>query len=128
VERRTLPGEAGEDIQKEMISILSRLSVKDRNFHAAVKPVLFRNAYEITPEAEIVKLISKMAREVLGREPDYIGHNWWEDSALLAERGIETVIFGPKGEGIHSHEEWVDIQSVVDLAEILARTAVQYCC
>ncbi|MGD9347352.1 MAG: ArgE/DapE family deacylase [Candidatus Aminicenantes bacterium] len=127
VERRTLPGESWEDIHKEMVSILSRLSSKDRNFQATVRTVLHRDAYEISPDAEIVKLVSEKAKEVRNRKPDHIGHDWWEDSALLAERGIETVIFGPKGEGIHSHEEWVDIQSVVDLAEILARIAIQYC-
>jgi len=127
VERRTLPGEVFEEIEKEMASILAKLSSKDQNFQATVKPVLHRNAYEISPDAEIVKLVSTTAEEVLGRAPDRIGHDWWEDSALLAESGIETVIFGPKGEGIHSHEEWVEIQSVVDLAEILTRAAIQFC-
>jgi acetylornithine deacetylase len=127
VERRTLPGEVREDIQKEMDSILSTLSASDTNFRASVKPILYRNAYEISPDSEIVKLISTTAKQVLGREPDYIGHHWWEDSALLGEQGIETAIFGPKGEGIHSHEEWVDIQSVVDFAEIITQIAIQYC-
>jgi acetylornithine deacetylase len=127
VERRTLPGEVREDIQKEMDSILSTLSGHDQKFHASVKPILYRNAYEISPESEIVKLISATAKRMLGREPGYIGHHWWEDSALLAEQGMETAIFGPIGDGIHSHEEWVDIQSVVDFAEIITHCAIQYC-
>ena len=127
VERRTLPGEVREDIQREMESILATLSEKDRKFNASVKPLLYRDAYEISPDSEIVKLVSVKAKQVLGHEPDYIGHHWWEDSALLAEQGIETVIFGPKGEGIHSHEEWVDIQSVIDFAEIITHIAIRYC-
>lgn len=127
VERRTLPGEVREDVQKEMDSILSTLSASDTNFRASVKPILYRNAYEISSDSEIVKLISTTAKQVIGHEPDYIGHHWWEDSALLAEQGIETAIFGPKGEGIHSHEEWVDIQSVVDFAKIITQIAIQYC-
>ncbi len=127
VERRTLPGEIFEDTMKEMDAILAHLSATDRKFHATVKPILFRNAYEISPDAEIAKLVAKTAKQVLGRDPGYIGHHWWEDSALLAERGMETVVFGPKGEGIHSNEEWVDIQSVVDFAEIIAQIAIQYC-
>lgn len=127
VERRTLPGETHEDTKKEMDAILLRLSANDRKFHATVKPILFRNAYEISPDSELVKLVSQIAKQQLGRNPDYIGHHWWEDSALLAESGIETVVFGPRGEGIHSHEEWVDIQSVVDFADILTRIAIRYC-
>lgn len=127
VERRTLPGEVREDIKKEMDSIISRLSANDRKFHASVKPILYRDAYEISPDSEIVKLISQTTKQVLGRPPGHIGHYWWEDSALLAGQGIETAIFGPSGEGIHSHEEWVDIQSVVDFAQILTHVALQFC-
>ncbi len=49
------------------------------------------------------------------------------DSALLADAGIETVILGPVGGGAHTAEEWVDLQSLVDLTEILTRTAADYC-
>jgi acetylornithine deacetylase len=37
------------------------------------------------------------------------------------------VLIGPTGAGLHSAEEWVDLQSVYDLAQILAETAVRYC-
>jgi acetylornithine deacetylase len=127
VERRTLPGEVREDILKEMDSLLLRLAANDRKFQASVKPVLYRNAYEISPDSEIVELISSTVEQALGHPPGHIGHYWWEDSALLAEKGIETAIFGPKGEGIHSREEWVDIQSVIDFAHILTQIAIQYC-
>lgn len=127
VERRTIPGETHENIKNEMETILLRLSAHDRKFHATVTPILFRNAYEISPDSELVKLISQTATQRLGRIPGHIGHHWWEDSALLAESGIETVIFGPKGEGLHSPEEWVDIQSVVDFAGILTHIAIQFC-
>jgi acetylornithine deacetylase len=49
------------------------------------------------------------------------------DSALLATAGIETVVMGPHGAGAHAKEEWVDINSVVRLARVLAVTAGQYC-
>jgi acetylornithine deacetylase len=49
------------------------------------------------------------------------------DAALLAASGVETVIFGPRGAGEHSAVEWVDLDSVVQTAEILASTAVAYC-
>jgi len=36
-------------------------------------------------------------------------------------------LIGPKGGGLHSKEEWVDIQSVMELSQILAQTAIDYC-
>ncbi|MGD2295734.1 MAG: ArgE/DapE family deacylase [Candidatus Aminicenantes bacterium] len=127
VERRTLPGEGQEALREEMEGILARVSDKEEAFRASLKPGLHREAYEISSESEIVRLVWGTAQQVLGKKPAFIGHPWWEDSALLAEKGTETVIFGPKGAGLHSHEEWVDIQSVVDLAEILVRVAVRFC-
>lgn len=34
---------------------------------------------------------------------------------------------GPVGSGLHAHEEWVNLRSLVDLSHILAHTAVSYC-
>jgi acetylornithine deacetylase len=49
------------------------------------------------------------------------------DSALLANAGVETVVIGPVGAGAHADEEWVDLQSLVELAGILAESAAGYC-
>jgi acetylornithine deacetylase len=56
-----------------------------------------------------------------------VGQMPWMDSALLASAGIETVVFGPSGAGAHANEEWVELESAVKLAEILAETAIRYC-
>jgi acetylornithine deacetylase len=49
------------------------------------------------------------------------------DSALLASAGVDTVVFGPSGGGAHAREEWVDVDSVIKTAAVLAGTAVSYC-
>ncbi|MGD2215378.1 MAG: M20/M25/M40 family metallo-hydrolase [Gemmatimonadales bacterium] len=127
VERRTVPGETAEDALGEVEAILAWLREADPQFRATVRPVLGREPYEISPEAEIVQVLTASASRTLSEKPEYVGHSWWEDSALIGERGTETAIIGPRGGGIHSSEEWVEIESAVQLAEILARTAVDYC-
>jgi acetylornithine deacetylase len=64
---------------------------------------------------------------VLGREPRIAWHGWWEDSGLLGEAGIDAVVLGPSGGGLHTETEWVDLDSVVHLAETLWHTARDYC-
>jgi acetylornithine deacetylase/succinyl-diaminopimelate desuccinylase-like protein len=49
------------------------------------------------------------------------------DAALLQAAGIETVVCGAAGAGAHSDVEWVDVESVMKLAEILAEATVDYC-
>ncbi len=74
-----------------------------------------------------MQIVTEVAGAVLGRPLSHIGETYWMDAALLAAAGIETVVLGPVGSGAHADEEWVDLQSVVQLAEILARSAVRYC-
>lgn len=126
VERRTIPGESLSSLINEIKTIISKLSETDKTFIAKYKKVMHRFPYEISPEAEIVKIVSESAEQVLKKKPAFIGHHWWEDSALIADTGCETVIIGPVGNGLHSHEEWVDIRSVLKLVEILTLSAVKY--
>jgi acetylornithine deacetylase len=127
VERRTIPGESPENTLEEMEAIVRVLSTADPKFRGSVRHVLGREPYEISPEAGIVKTLGKSAERVLGKTPGFIGHSWWEDSALHGASGIETVIYGPTGHGIHTTEEWVEIDSVVSLARILTHTITEFC-
>jgi acetylornithine deacetylase len=74
-----------------------------------------------------VKVVDRAAEEVLGRKPAHFGDTPWMDAALLSAAGTETVVIGPRGAGAHAAEEWVDIESVAQLAEILVRAALDYC-
>lgn len=126
-ERRTMPGETEEMIAGEIRAILDDLAAQDDQFKYNLNKVVFREAYEISTEKEIVQLALTATEEVLGKRPPFIGHGWWEDSALFGANGTETIILGPTGEGIHSPVEWVDIQSVADLSRILLSTMISYC-
>jgi acetylornithine deacetylase len=88
---------------------------------------LWRDAFEVAVDASIVRTVRAAARQVLGREPALVGQTPWMDAAFLAAAGIETVVIGPAGAGAHAAEEWVDLDSVAQLAEILAAAARAYC-
>ncbi len=127
IERRTLPGESETQVISEYQTILDKLSQADSNFNASLKTILVRPPFEVAPDAEIVKSINRSALAVLDSQPPMVGQNPWMDSAFLAEAGIETVVMGPSGAGAHAAEEWIEIQSVIDFTEILAKTAIDYC-
>jgi len=127
IERRTIPGETDEGAIAEIQRIVDRLEARDSTFRAAVKPLFARRPFEVAPDAAIVKTLGAATRDVLGRAPSFVGDAPWMDAALLAAAGVETVVMGPVGAGEHSLEEWVDLDSVCQMAEILARTAIMYC-
>lgn len=127
IERRTVPGETERQAVGEIQSVADRLHQTDPTFQATVRSLLVREPFEVAPEARVVRVLEAAATEVLGRRPASVGEHPWMDSALLAAAGVETVVFGPAGAGAHSTEEWVDLDSVVQLAEVLAVAARDYC-
>lgn len=127
IERRTVPGETEAGVQAEIEVLVQEATVVDPSFQAAVRCLLARNAFEVSPDAAILQAVRAAATRHLRRSPALIGKPFWMDSAILADAGVETVIIGPIGGGAHTAEEWVDLQSLEDLAGILAAAAVEYC-
>jgi acetylornithine deacetylase len=127
IERRTVPGETEAQAVAEIQAVVDRLAAEDPDFRAAVRPFFVRHPFEVAPTAPIVRAVDRAASAVLGRPACHIGDTPWMDAALLQAAGVETVVCGAAGAGAHSDVEWVDLESVVKLAEILAETAVDYC-
>lgn len=127
MERRTVPGETAAQATAEIQAIIDRLAETDATFQATVTPTFGREPFYIGEEAAIVQTLDQVVQAHLGKSPDHIGQTFWTDAAIFAEAGVETVLIGPTGHGLHSAEEWVELDSVLDLAHILAETAVRFC-
>ncbi len=127
IERRTIPGETVDVAAAELQAIVDRLAAADPTFQASVTPFFARSPFEVAANAPLVAVVEAAVVDCLGAPPAHMGQTFWTDAALLADAGMETVIIGPRGYGLHSDEEWVDVQSVADLAQILANTAQRYC-
>jgi acetylornithine deacetylase len=127
LERRLLPDDNLDDVTAQIQAIVDKLSTQDSTFNATVNTFFSRNPYEIDPSAEIVQVVKQSTQAILSVDPEIYGELWWMDSALLADAGMETVIIGPTGDGIHADVEWVDMESVMQLAQILQQSAIKYC-
>ncbi len=127
IERRTVPGETEEEATAEIQAIVDELAARDTNFRATVRTYFVRNPFEVAPGADIVRAVDRAAAKVRGVAAAHIGDTPWMDAALLQAAGVETVVCGAGGAGAHSDVEWVDVESVVQLAEILAEAAADYC-
>lgn len=127
MERRITAGETEEQCTKELQLILDRLSEKDPTFTAHLRSFFKRHPFEIDQDASIVKSVEAASIKVLGNPPNHIGQTFWTDAALMADAGMETVLLGPSGHGLHCEEEWVSLESLYQLANILTYTAANYC-
>jgi len=127
IERRTVPGETEAQVLSEIRSITDALAAEDPTFKANVRAMLTRGSFEVNRDAPIVNAILGAATTVLGKQPEVVGEPYWMDAALLSDVGIDTVVIGPVGAGAHALEEWVSLDSVVKLTDILARAATEFC-
>jgi len=127
IERRTLPGETVEGVERELAGAIERARSVDGSIEATLTTRLARPAFEARAGGALAAAVEAAAAVVLGRAPARIGVPFWTDAALCADAGIDTVLIGPVGAGAHETVEWVDVESCVTLAGILARTALAYC-
>jgi acetylornithine deacetylase len=127
IERRTLPGETPETLIGEIEALLDVLRAADPTFSASAELTFFRPPMETSREAPVVAALASAAEVALGAPPPVIGATVWMDSALLSDVVIPTAVVGPRGAGLHSDVEWVDLASVQSCADILLATALSFC-
>ncbi|HEX4624949.1 MAG TPA: M20/M25/M40 family metallo-hydrolase [Solirubrobacteraceae bacterium] len=127
LERRTLPGETGEQIEAEVESLLERCRAADRALRASQRTLLVRDPFEIDRDEALVTLASDVAAQVLRAPVRIGGASYWADSAFIASAGVPTVLFGPGGEGAHARDEWVSLSDTASVARTLVGLAARFC-
>ena len=111
-----------------MQALLSNISKDTPDFKYAEPPiVLSRPTQKVPFDHPLVQKIARLATRSLGYVPPVEGAATWSDAALLTQAGIPTIVFGPSGEGLHAKEEWVDVESIRQVSEILTGLAQDFC-
>jgi len=127
VERRTIPGESMALVEAELQGLLGTCGRDDPAFRARLSGGLARDPFEVDEAADIVQMCRAHLARVTGRPAEVGGVSYWADSALLAAAGIPTVLLGPTGAGAHAAEEWIDLASVAQCADIYTAVAQELC-
>jgi acetylornithine deacetylase len=123
VERRTGPRETEDKVKREFQAIVDRLAKED--IKTSTQTRFFRPATEISPNERIVKSLLRSAAEI-GVVCPVGGMAAWPEAGPLNLAGIPSVVFGPKGCTGHEADEYVDIDSVVQCAQILRATVLDF--
>lgn len=126
-ERRTIPGETPELVEREFEQILAKAGAAWPNFKAAARQTFAADSYEAAESSDIRRITHRVLEQHLGYPPAITGGTGWMDSALLGAAGIPTVILGPAGDGAHALEEWVDLDSCVACAAMYEAIAREFC-
>jgi acetylornithine deacetylase len=114
VDRRTLPGESQDLVEREIRLLLckARLPARLVDLRGAPCPAL-----ETDPHLPLVRAFMNAARQ---RSPR--GVDFFCDAAVLAGGGIPSVVFGPGDIAqAHTPDEWIEISQLETATQILHR-------
>ncbi len=121
IERRTIAGESGEQAALEIEDILRALVLADPEFEAEARLTFARPPYELPHGHPLAAALAAASQ----RPPETVGMSFWTDAAVLGSAGIPTVLFGPGGAGLHSTEEYVNVNEVIACRDALAGLTLQ---
>ena len=125
-ERRTLPGEPPDAGLAEAQGILDTLARDDAGFEGSARQIFTRAAHELPVDHPVCRTLARVL-DRRGEVPDPTGMSFWTDAAILTAAGTPAVLFGPRGAGLHSREEYVEIDSVLTCRDILIDLARDFC-
>ena len=125
-ERRTLLGEPPDAGFAEARGILDALARDDPEFEGSARPMFTRPPHELPAGHPLCRALAR-ALERRGESAEPTGMSFWTDAAILARAGTPAVLFGPRGAGLHSREEYVEIDSVLACRDVLVDLARVFC-
>ena len=120
-ERRTVPPETRETVEAEFRQILQSCRRQDPHFRGEASLVCAREPFEADPDRAVLQRFYRTARSQCPSHVCWGSVSFWTDAALLAAAAIPTLVFGPRGAGLHSLEEYVVAEDLGDCAEIIYR-------
>lgn len=116
---RYLPGDSGDEIMANLISIVKEVeSLSKGRFE--IKIISHQLPTAVPINNPLVEIISKHTESVLGARPKPKGMSGATVTKQLIQSGITAVGFGPGDEAeAHATNESISIRELVDFAEIM---------
>jgi acetylornithine deacetylase/succinyl-diaminopimelate desuccinylase-like protein len=103
----------------ELRAMAMEIAALDPEFHCEIDLLLARPPYALAAGADVLRSLGEAVRARFGTRP-VAGLSYWTDAAILGGHGTPTVIFGPRGAGLHSVEEYVEIEDVIGCRDVFA--------
>ena len=121
---RLMPGNTDKQVQLWIRNRLGRLP----DVKWELEGVLFVPSMEIERSEPVVQILATKTQNIAGKKPKIEGCGPWNDAWMLTSRDVPCIAgFGPDGgESEDSMNEYVDLESLRMVTEILSLTLGEY--
>jgi acetylornithine deacetylase len=83
--------------------------------------------HELAADHPWTRCMIDSAGACLGKKPAVTAAPYPCDAFLIHQAGIPTLLFGPRGAGAHNPDEYVEVETVMQTAEVLLTAALEWC-
>jgi acetylornithine deacetylase len=126
-----LPGEDIEEVKDRFRAYLLQVADRDPWMHEHPPVIeyfgLRYEAGETSLESPFIRQFSSSYEEVLGKPPMYLGGGGSDLRLPVLYAKSPSVLFGALGGSIHSTDEYVDIESMMKVAQVLGNFILDWC-
>ena len=126
-----IPGEKMDEIKKMIEKTIKDVAQKDPWLREHPPQVEWfgwhADPWYQDPNHPFVQTFKKSIESVLGRDADFIGRAGGIDSRFSQYFNMAASCTGPRAGNIHGIDEYVEISSVIQVAQALAMTTLNWC-
>ena len=125
ITRLLAPGETRHGAVRQLEVLIGGLGLASAVTVEAAPPSY--EPFAIDPGHPAMQAFEAAYRVRLGRDPSLGGLLGITDANIYqGEGGIPTIIFGPKGQGLHEKDEYVELDSLAPVVDILVDTTRRF--
>lgn len=126
-----LPWENEEDVKKEVEAVVEQVSHDDEWLKERPPDVEWfgwrARPWVQNPEVPVIRQFRTSASEVLSDAPQVTASTAGLDTRFTPFFGFPSFVFGPMGGLLHSSNEYVELDSVIQTIKVLATFIVDWC-
>lgn len=122
VEVRYLPGLDIRGVYSQIKDICERIAQKRKGIRVHLEKFVEIPAVVLPEKEPVVEALKGACLSVYGKEISVRGTGPANESFLLIQKGIPTVVFGPLGEGAHAPNEFVYLESLPKTVRVYLKT------
>ena len=128
VNARYWPGQTAEEFYETIKKWVDKAKVEDSSIEAEVNLYLSHgnDPFEISPDADVVQLMKKSIKHVLGKEPKLVGNIYSTEGPFYQRAGMEFVWCCPGMMRIGT-DEYVTREELMNTTNIYTAMAIKTC-
>lgn len=125
IDIRLVPSVPKEAIDGAIAAVLDPIRQKRAPLQIDISQEIYLPPTIIPEDSAVLSALRTSAREIIGIDPLVTVSGPANESYLLNQYGIPTCTYGPVGEGAHALDEYVELESIFQVAQVYAATALK---